>query len=388
MSKQIYVQAQADHIASLAKAPPLAALEELVWNALDADAHEVKVDLLSNALGAVEAVRVTDDGSGIDVLRADSTFGSLGGSWKRAGTVTEQTHRRLHGQHGRGRFKAFALGCHVEWRTVTKIGADLFAYKLTGELENPGLFELDSAELGERVNTGTEVLVTNVKSTADSLLDAAESVQALASRFALYLKSYPDVSIYFNGIPVTPVIVQRRTSEFPLALESGVQAKLEIIEWKRKFVGSGRLILSGPDGFELHSMPAGVRAGGASFTAYLVSPRFPALNAENALVMDELNPEVRAHLDAAKKALKAHFAKMNEDTAASRIGNWMHEGSYPFDPDDATPARERFDALALELSGRFDDFGSMTPDEHAVIFKLLRSAMDSVAKGGLKEILK
>ena len=38
--KQIYVQAQADHIESLFKGSPLAAVEELVWNALDADAKE------------------------------------------------------------------------------------------------------------------------------------------------------------------------------------------------------------------------------------------------------------------------------------------------------------------------------------------------------------
>ena len=37
MSRRIYVQAQADHIESLSKAAPLSAIEELVWNALDAD---------------------------------------------------------------------------------------------------------------------------------------------------------------------------------------------------------------------------------------------------------------------------------------------------------------------------------------------------------------
>ena len=86
-----------------------------------------------------------------------------------------------------------------------------------------------------------------------------------------------------------------------------------MIEWKRKFVGSGRLVFAGPDGFQLHEQPAGVRSGsGASFTAYLVSGRFPALAAENALVMDELNPEVRMYLDETKKVLKAHFLAMGE----------------------------------------------------------------------------
>ena len=305
--KQIYVQAQADHIESLTKSSPLAAVEELVWNALDADAREVKVDLVTNPLGAVEAVRVSDDGTGIDVLKADETFGNLGGSWKRTGKGTPMNGRRLHGRHGRGRFKAFALGALVEWRTVVNVGGKRLAYRLSGDAAKPGVFELDSADEGPSI--GTEVFITNVRASCDSMLDAGETVQSLAAKFALYLKSYPDVRIYFNGLPVTPVIVQKAVSDYKLSLPDGQEAKLEVIEWKRKFAGSGRLVFAGPDGFQLHEQAAGVRSGvGASFTAYVVAPRFPALNAENAFVMEELNPEVRMYLDAARKALKAHFA--------------------------------------------------------------------------------
>lgn len=313
--KQIYVQAQADHIASLFKGTPLAAVEELVWNALDADAREVKVDLVTNPLGAVEAVRVSDDGTGIDVLRADQTFGNLGGSWKRTGRGTATAGRRLHGRHGRGRFKAFALGSDVEWRTTMRTGDRLLSYRLIGSAERPGVFTLEDAPAG--FATGTEVYVTNVRATVDSLLDAGETVQNLAAKFALYLKSYPNVRIYFNGLPVTPVIVQRQVTDYRLALPGGAEAKLEVIEWKRRFVGSGRLVFAGPDGFQLHEQPAGVRAGAeSSFTAYLVSPRFPALAAENALVMDELNPEVRQYLDETRKVLKAHFLAHGEEESA------------------------------------------------------------------------
>jgi len=312
MSKQIYVQAQSDHITSLFKGSPLSAIEELVWNALDADAREVKVDLLTNPLGGVDAVRITDDGTGIDVLKVDQTFGSLGGSWKREGKGTVLGGRRLHGRHGRGRFKAFALGLNVEWRTTVREGSENLSYVLSGDADHPGVFELESAEPGTA--TGTEVYVTNVRATVDSLLDAGETVQNLAAKFALYLKSYPDVRIYFNGLPVTPVIVQKRTTDYKLTLDNGATAKLEVIEWKRKFVGSGKLVFAGPDGFQLHEQPAGVRSGlGLSFTAYLISPRFPTLSAENALVMDELNPEVRQYIDGAKKLLKAHFLALGAE---------------------------------------------------------------------------
>ena len=312
MSKQIYVQAQADHIESLFRSSPLAAIEELVWNALDANAREVKVDLITNPLGAVEAVRVADDGTGIDARQADRLFGNLGGSWKRTFKGSGPEVRLLHGRHGRGRFKAFALGTDVEWRTTVRIGSDLLSYRLSGTADRPGVFDLEDAPAG--VTPGTEVYVSNVRATVDSLLDAGETVQGLAARFALHLKSYPDIRIYFNGLPVTPVIVQRRTTDYKLTLEGGATAKLEVIEWKRKFVGSGRLVFADPGGFRLHEQSAGVRSGlGISFTAYLVSPRFPALAAENALIMDELNPEVRQYLDAARKVLKAHFLAMGDE---------------------------------------------------------------------------
>jgi hypothetical protein len=387
VSKQIYVQAQADHIASMSKAAPLSALEELVWNALDADAREVKVDLITNALGAVEAVRVADDGLGIDVLRADATFGSLGGSWKRGATQTENAHRRLHGRHGRGRFKAFALGSRVEWRTTTRAGGDLLSYVLWGEIDRPGVFELETAPTTGPA-TGTEVFISNVRATCDSLLNATETVQALAAKFALYLKSYPDVRIYFNGLPVTPVIVQKKVTDYKLTLGGGAEAKLEIIEWKRKFTGSGRLVLAGPDGFQLHEQTAGVRSGGASFTAYLVSPRFPALHAENALVMDELNPEVRLYLDEAKKTMKAHFIALGGERAAGRVDAWSAEGSYPFDLSDASKERERFDKLAAELVEKMESFAEMPAADRGVVFQLLKRAMASVPRGGLKEFLK
>lgn len=389
MSKQIFVQAQADHIESLFKSSPLSAVEELVWNALDADAKEVKIDILTNSLGAVEAVRITDDGTGIDVLKADSTFGSLGGSWKRnKGAATEVSHRRLHGRHGRGRFKAFALGGHVEWRTSLCVGNELLSYALSGDIASPGVFELESIPAENAPRRGTEVLISNAKVACDSLLNATETVQDLAAKFALYLKSYPDVRIYFNGLPVTPVIVQKRTTDYNLSLENGAGAKLEIIEWKRKFVGAGKLVIAGSDAFQLYEYTTLVRSGSIPFTAYLVSPRFTQLAADNAFMMGELNPEVRQYLDMARKAIKAHFVSVNAGKSSALLSTWIEEGSYPFASDDASEQRERFDKLAVELSSKFEDFSSFSASERAVVFKLLKNSASYISKGTLKEILK
>ena len=380
MTRDIRVQAKADYIASLSHASPLAAIEELVWNALDADAREVKIDIIQNALGAVEAIRVSDDGAGVDVDRVDSTFGGLGGSWKKDRAMTIGLRRRLHGRHGRGRFKAFALGTHVEWRTTratvaggTDAASPLKSHVISGDLQEPGLFKVEEPTPG--FATGTEVYVTNVRPSADSLTDAGTVVPALAAKFALYLKAYPNVHVYFSGIPVTPVIVRKAVTDYRLQLPSGAEAKLEVIEWRRRFVGAGRLVFCGKDGFALHEQPAGIRPGAAfSFTAYVISPRFSELNAENMLVMDELNPETRAYLDAARKTLRDHFRVRAAEADASRVEEWIREGSYPFAKDDASDARRRFDAAVEDMRAHLDGFDAYSASERAYLFGLLKAA--------------
>lgn len=387
MTKLVYVQAQADHIASLSRSTPVAAIEELVWNALDADAREVRIDVITNKLGAVDAIRIADNGTGIDVLKADSTFGSLGGSWKRNCATTAE-RRRLHGRQGRGRFKAFALGSLVEWRTTVREGSGLLSYVIAGSLDNPGVFEIKAApEPGP--GTGTEVMAMNAFANTDSLLDAGEVVQTLAAKFAMYLKSYPDVRIYFNGLPVTPLIVQKSVTEIPLTLKEGAEeAKLEIIEWKRRFAGAGRIVFAGAEGFELYETASGTRSCGIPFTAYLISRRFTALAQANTLEMGELDPEVRMYLDAARSALKAHFSSLAAERSSAAVEAWQDEGSYPFkDSESNAKERKRFDELALELSTRLESFRDMSSADRAVVFGLLRHAMNDVKKGGLKMLL-
>ena len=233
------------------------------------------------------------------------------------------------------------------------------------------MFHIEQATPGPA--TGTEVYVTGVRATADTLSVPAPAVQALAAKFALYLKAYPDVNVYFCGIPVSPVIVQRRTTGYTVRLEGGQEAKLEVIEWRRKFSGKGRIVFCGRDGFALHERPAGVRSGQPfSYTAYLQCARFAELAAENALVMDELHPEVRAWLDAARQTLKDHFRRRAEEEGAERLAKWIAEKSYPFVADDVSEARRRFDERVADLRAHLDGFDALPVAERTYLFNLLR----------------
>ena len=103
--------------------------------------------------------------------------------------------------------------------------------------------------------------------------------------------------------------------------------------------------------------------------------RFGELAAENALVMDELHPEVRAWLDATRAILKEHFRRRTEEAVQERLRRWIDEKIYPFAPDDASEARAAFDAGVAEMRAQIDGFDSMPVAERGYLFSLIRKAV-------------
>ena len=60
--QQIEVKVENDHIQRITTAKPIAAISELIWNAYDADAREVKVELEEGQLTKLGVIRIVDDG--------------------------------------------------------------------------------------------------------------------------------------------------------------------------------------------------------------------------------------------------------------------------------------------------------------------------------------
>ena len=167
-------------------------------------------------------------------------------------------------------------------------------------------------------------------------------------------------------------MVQRKKE----SLQAALKECEEWIEWRKKFSGKGRIVFCGGDGFTLHERPSGVRSGQPfSYTAYLVGGRFGELAAENALVMDELHPEVRAWLDATRKILKEHFRQRAASAAAERLAKWIAEKSYPFAADDDSPARAKFDAGVADMRANLEGFDALPTAERAYLFQLLLRAV-------------
>ena len=385
--KEIHVHAQKDHIFSLCSSATIPAIAELIWNALDADAYDVKVDIIQNSLGAIDAVRVADDGTGINISDIDHNFGNLGGSWKRNTDRTREAGRVLHGCKGRGRFKAFSLGNYVEWRTTVNTDSGLTSFTISGEAADPSHFTLDEQEEAGPA-TGTEVMISNMRNSLNALRDTTAVLQQLSAYFALYLKAYPNVKIYFQGLLVNPVIVQKDRQSYSLKSSTGETAQLEIIEWKAK-KSKAKIIFCNPQGFALHEVDAGIRPGNEfNFTAYLISPLFEELNTENLLVVEELHPEINAFLDAARNTLRAYFRAIREKREHDIRYQWVEENIYPYDieAEDESGIRERFDNCARALQNYSNSFDDLSVPEKRMVFDLLKEALAANPKGAAKAL--
>lgn len=149
MAVQHYsVEVKSDFLEKITRAKPAPALAELIWNALDADASRVSVTFHDNEMGGLDRILIRDNGDGIPRDKAPGYFGSLGGSWKKAGGTTS-SGRTLHGEEGRGRFKAFALGAIADWKVVYERDGRLWSYVISMSAAHIQIVDISDEEEAE-----------------------------------------------------------------------------------------------------------------------------------------------------------------------------------------------------------------------------------------------
>jgi hypothetical protein len=378
---KIPVHVKKDHIEALvATKSPMVSVAELVWNGFDADANTVAVRFEHNGLGGLECIRVQDDGSGLSFDDSQALFGNLGGSWKSEKRRTA-TGRSLHGKSGKGRFRAFALGSLVAWKTQSKRNEQTISFKVHGSSENLEAFELDDPKEIASETTGTEVIISNIHKNFTSLTDE-DAPQRIAKYFAVYLAEYPGLTIDYNGVIVDPTVAQQHKADYPLgevAISGGrmVPAELTIIEWNEP---QGRsLHLCDAQGISLHEMPPGIQAPGFTFSAYLKSDYLRELDKEGVLTLEDLHADVIALVAAAKGKMKEHFRAREAEDAQALVREWKEQKIYPYEgePKDPLETAERqvFDVVAVNLNAYLEDFDEGTDTSKRFTFKLVKQAL-------------
>jgi hypothetical protein len=376
------VEVQPDFIERQAKASPIDALAEIVWNGLDADATHVDIRLSHGVFGLSE-IAVADNGHGIPFKDAPALFSHLGGSWKKRGGHTKTKNRALHGFEGRGRFRAFALGRVVNWKVTYKDEDDAFkSYDIT--MIESSIQEVRISDEEPTIGAtqpGVEVTISELHRDFRSL-EPENSTQDLSEIFALYLQDYRDVSIAIEGIVIDPKAaissIKKIQLEDILLEDARYPVALEIIEWRT--VAKRALYLCNDAGFPLSQVVTRFHVGNFNFSAYLKSPLIARLNEEMQLDLAEMNPQLSKTIETAHQKIKEYFLERSTEHARAVVEEWKSENIYPFEGEAHSHIeqveRKVFEIVAVSVNEHLPDFADTPPKNKALHLRLLRSAIE------------
>lgn len=376
------VQAQEDFVEKLAAARPAQALAELVWNGLDAEATKVSIEVDRGTLG-LKAIRVRDNGHGIEPGEAAGLFTHLGGSWKRAARQSKHGERVLHGEEGKGRFRALALGRVAEWSVTAKnAGGQRVRYLVTMIKDSARTFRISDPEpVDDDCKIGVEVTISEPYK--DWNLETPGLLQELNEIYALYLTDYSTVRITLLGAKLDPtkLIELRRTISLP-PIANGDKpphgAELEVVEWKTNT--ERMLYLCSVDGFPLHRIVPGIHAPGFDFSAYLRSAYVSELNEQGTLGLAELDSRLNDSVESAKTQLREHFRDRTKEKLKNLVDEWKTEQVYPYadEPVTAVQAVERqvFDIVAVNIATSLPDFQTQDQRNRKFQLRMLRHSIE------------
>lgn len=376
---ELHLRADDDHVERLAhENAPVRAIVELIWNAIDAEAPTVAVELEhDDTLGGITKTIVTDTGHGIDRDELDSTFGRIGGSWKRLATKTKNDKRGLHGERGEGRLRAFALGSRVTWssHSVDASGV-LHRVEVSGTTEHRHVFEWDAQPV-TGVPTGTVVTAYNDNQRSLGALEAARTRSVLLSHFAPALLNDEDLRITYLGTDLDPSDEVASSTEYqlPFSDEAGSQheAALRIIEWRSV---KHRAIYYGQDAehfvYEESAVDVEMQF---RYSAYVT---WSGLDHDALSLIglgDMSDAPVSALWTAARKGIREHFQNRRHERRRDQLDRWKLEKVYPFEGEARSETEKAERAIFDVVAGTIAPQIPAKKDSARVTLGLLRNAL-------------
>jgi hypothetical protein len=371
------------HLESLGATTPLTGIIELVWNALDADANEIKVELIRTEMAGIEEIRVVDDGHGIRADEVQQAFGMLGGSWKQQARRSRTKDRPLHGREGHGRFRAASIGSRICWRSVASdADEETSRHRIEVELSRGNLAHVtvsDEEDATEPI--GTRVIIDGIV-VPPSGLGGDGPVDRLTATFALPLQNY-NAHLIYDHQEIDPAKVQTHRADYTIATD-GDDAMLTIIEWARPIERA--LLLCDENGMPVADLRAGIQAANFEFTAYLQWTGFQSDDATLQLAELDSGPK-KELIDGARDQMRAHFKERASQRRREQIKKWQDENAYPFkgEAEGATEqaVRDVFDVVALTAS---DVVNSADVSSRRLSLRLIREALEQ-DPGSLQRVL-
>lgn len=391
MAKIIDIGVEKDHIESLTKANGINSLSELIWNSLDADATEIRVQYKPNILGGYEYLRIIDNGHGLTYEKAQDVFSKLGGSEKKF-VSQSPAGRQYHGKEGKGRYKSLSLGDLVKFTSIFERAEELYTFTLTidiNQLSRTELSDLKQLKKGEgKKGFRVEIFNLNLKNVEEAL--KFENRRELEEKFASYWTSYPQFKIFFNTNELNFDSLIKNTESNNVSIEKNnlfYPFVIKIIEWS--FDNKKKTYLCNNQGIPFLEMNLGIRSS-IPISVFIQSNYIEKLHRENMLDFHESDPIIADAYKLAKDLAREYVKKRLHEYSKEFIEDLKLKGIYPYkEPADNTveiSKRQVFDIVALQVNEFLPSFNEQDEKSKKLTLSLISEALENDPKN-LRRIL-
>ncbi len=398
----INVEITAAQIQKASKGSATDALLQVIANAVDADATEVRIRLNYENEGidneemnipTLSKIVICDNGYGIDSDKVNSFFSQYGKSWKE--NQLRQNGRGYNGKNGTGRFKYLTLGNTISWRTTHEKGASHISYSMTLKYDTPKSIPITN----KRESTdpiGTEVVISDI-SEKGSKLTENEVITAVLQGFGLYIKnSLGNFKVYLNEIEIDPekYIDQSQSGTFNLNIDDESYVfRYEFIAWEKnfEFKNHKHTFLYDQDENYKGLVASGVNASThLPFHTVLIFSdyynKFDSTSGCFSFVSDQVRNAYRTQLT-------KFLFKVKKSRSKKEYESFRQRDFYPFDTEQtdkiSKAEQEIFDLCAYSILDNDPKLLSNKKHSLSLLFKLLKKVVekDEHIADNLSEIL-
>lgn len=391
MSKIIDIGVEKDHIESLTKANGINALAELLWNSLDADASEIKIEYLPTKLGNYDYIKIIDNGHGLTYEKAQDVFSRLGGSEKKLKSQSPNG-RQYHGKEGKGRYKGLALGDLVKFTSIYQTNGTASQFTITidrNQLSKTEISDLKQLKKGE-VSTGFTVEIANVNLKNADFALKAENRKELEEKFASYWISYPKFKIFFNNSELEFASLIKNSDQTEIQAEVGeftYKFVIKVLEWN--FDNKKKTYLCNAQGIPFLETNLGIRSS-IPISVFIQSVYIEKLQRDNTIDFYESNEVIVGILKAAKEFSRDYVRKRLHEYSKEFIKDLKQKGIYPYkEPAEnliEVSKRQVFDIVALQLNEYLPSFNEQDDKNKKLTLKLISEALEKDSNN-LRKIL-
>ena len=341
-----------DHtMASYINGSPFEALTQIIHNSLDADADFVKISIKYNDLGAIEWIKVIDNGSGIKQPNKENPmdpFLRRGYSEKKSGQ-TNIFNRNYHGKNGEGRFKSYALGDQVEWLSKREDGTSC---KIMGNRAEPQKFQyINNCEVSA-IKSSKGTIFTAYANDRDIKLPEHDKLKSDLERHFITVVDDERISIYLDEdkLSASEHIDESNTERLNVPY---TDVEVKTVIWKQSSIDNNRLFWCDPSYNILKEDKLENNTKKTNCSLYIASKRVETAKNDNTLELLASNPEFVEIEKYAREKKDDFLLKQSRLRSYDIINKLKEEKIYPYSDTPSSSdkvARNLYDKIIVKIN--------------------------------------